>query len=213
MFVAPVPAIFSGLGDWVTDIVERLGYTGIAGLIALENVVPPIPSEIILPLAGYMAERGHFWVPGVVVAATIGSLVGALILYALGALLGFDRLQRLVARVGRYVGVRPHDLDKANGWFDRYGGAAVLICRLVPVVRSFISIPAGIRKMPLGQFLLLTAIGSAVWNSVLIGFGWFLGDNWEKVGDVVSVLSYVVIGIAALAVTAFVARRLLLARK
>lgn len=213
MFVAPVPAIFSGLGDWVTDIVERLGYAGIAGLIALENVVPPIPSEIILPLAGYMAERGDFWVPGVVLAATIGSLIGALVLYALGALLGDLRLHRLVQRFGRYIGVRTHDLDKANGWFDRYGTIAVLICRLVPVVRSFVSIPAGIRRMPLGQFLLLTAVGSAIWNSVLIGFGWFLGDNWERVGDIVSILSYVVVAVAAVAVVAFVGRRLVLVRK
>jgi membrane protein DedA with SNARE-associated domain len=213
MFVAPVPAIFSGLGDWVTDIVERLGYVGIAGLIALENVVPPIPSEIILPLAGYMAERGDFWVPGVVLAATIGSLVGALVLYTLGALLGDLRLHQLVLRFGRYVGVHTHDLDRANSWFDRYGPIAVLICRLVPVIRSFVSIPAGIRRMPLGRFLLLTAIGSAIWNSVLIGFGWVLGDNWERVGDVVSILSYVVVAIAAVAVIAFVGRRLMPSRK
>jgi membrane protein DedA with SNARE-associated domain len=213
MFVAPVPAIFSGLGDWVTDIVERLGYAGIAGLIALENIVPPIPSEIILPLAGYMAENGEFWVPGVVLAATIGSLIGALVLYALGALLGDLRLNRLVKRFGRYIGVRTQDLEKANRWLDRYGTIAVLICRLVPVVRSFVSIPAGIRRMPLGRFLILTAIGSAIWNSVLVGFGWFLGDNWEEVGNVVSILSYVVVAVAAIAIIAFVGRRLILARQ
>jgi len=207
MFVAPVPAIFSGLTERVTDIIERLGYTGIAGLIALENVFPPIPSEIILPLAGFMAGRGDFWLPAVVLAATIGSVIGALILYAVGALVGDARLRWLVNRYGRLLGVREHDLDRANSWFDRYGAVAVFFGRLMPVIRSIVSIPAGIRRMPLGRFLLYTAIGSTIWNGVLIGLGWILGDNWDAVGDYVSYFQYVVILAIVGAVGVFFWRR------
>src|SRR4051794_9580158 len=164
MVVVPEPVFLSGLTERVTDIIERLGYIGIAGLIALENVFPPIPSEIILPLAGFMAGRGDFLLPAVVVAATIGSVVGALVLYAVGAWLGDKRLHHLVNRYGQFLGVRERDLDRANNWFDRYGATAVFFGRLVPVIRSIVSVPAGIRRMSLGQFLLYTAVGSTIWN-------------------------------------------------
>jgi membrane protein DedA with SNARE-associated domain len=207
MVVVPEPAFFSGLTERVTDIIERLGYIGIAGLIALENVFPPIPSEIILPLAGFMAGRGDFWLPAVVVAATIGSVVGALVLYAVGAWLGDKRLRQLVNRYGRFLGVHEHDLDRANNWFDRYGSTAVFLGRLVPVIRSIVSVPAGIRRMSLGQFLLYTAVGSTIWNGVLIGLGWALGDHWEQVGDYVSYFQYVVILAIVVAVGVFFWRR------
>lgn len=207
MVLAPVPAIFSGLTERVTDIIERLGYTGIAGLIALENVFPPIPSELILPLAGFMAGRGDFWLPAVVLAATIGSVIGALILYAAGVWLGDGRLRWLVRRYGRFFGVREHDLDRANRWFDHYGVTVVFFGRLVPVIRSLVSIPAGIRRMPLGRFVVYTALGSTIWNGILIGAGWALGDNWEEVGDYVSYFQYVVVLVILVAVGLFLWRR------
>src|SRR5215217_354944 len=121
MLVSPVPAMFGGLTRRVTDVIEELGYVGIAGLIAFENIVPPIPSELILPLSGFMAEDGRFWLPAVIVAATIGSILGALVLYAAGAWLGDTRLRALVERFGRILGVNERDLDRANDWSDGYG--------------------------------------------------------------------------------------------
>jgi membrane protein DedA with SNARE-associated domain len=183
MVAAPVPALLDDVAELMVQVIESLGYVGIAALVALETVVPPIPSELILPLAGFMAGQGRFWLPGVIVAATTGSVVGALALYGLGAWLGEARLRRLVERFERVLRVSGHDLDRANEWFDRHGGAAVLIGRVVPVVRSLISIPAGLRRMPLWRFVAYTAAGSAVWNSLLVGLGWVLGDRWHQVDE------------------------------
>ena len=187
------------LGDvagWATDIIEKLGYAGLALLVALENVFPPIPSEVILPLAGFLTGDGRMNFGLALVAATSGSVSGALILYYIGHLFGEHRLRALVRRYGRWLGVKEADVDKADAWFDRYGGFAVLLCRLVPIVRSLISIPAGLRRMPLPRFVLYTAAGSATWNAVLIGAGWLLGDNWEAVEQYVGYLQYAVIAAA-----------------
>ncbi|MDQ3547515.1 MAG: DedA family protein [Chloroflexota bacterium] len=185
--------MFSGMEDRVTDIIERFGYAGIAFLIALETVFPPIPSEIILPLAGFTAGQGKLSLVGVIVAATVGSVVGALILYTIGRWIGRERLEGLVDRYGRYLMLKQSDLDKANDWFERYSGKAVAIGRLVPVVRSLVSLPAGLTGMPLPTFVLYTAAGSAIWNSILIGAGYALGSRWEEVGGYVSYLQYAVI--------------------
>lgn len=193
--------------EWVTSVVESLGYIGVAGLIALENLIPPIPSELILPLAGFLAGQGRFWLPAVVLAATIGSVVGALILYGLGVWLGEERLRGVVARVGRFLTLQVADVDRADRWFDRHGGKAVLIGRLVPVVRSVVSIPAGLRRMPLGRFLLYTALGSAIWNSVLIGLGWMLGERWNQVSHYSRYLEYGVLVTLLTAVVWVVWRR------
>jgi membrane protein DedA with SNARE-associated domain len=192
----------SNLTDWVTNVVEALGYVGVAILILVENVFPPIPSEIILPLAGFMSSRGDFWLPAVIVAATLGSVGGALVLYWLGALLGEDRLRRLVARTGHIARITSHDLDRAEHWFDRYGRWAVLLGRLVPIVRSLISLPAGVARMPLGTFIVFTAIGSCLWNTILIGAGWLLGDQWDRVEQYVRIFQYLVI-VAVLAIAAW----------
>jgi membrane protein DedA with SNARE-associated domain len=207
MLVGPAPAIFSGLSDRVTDIIEELGYVGISALIALENIIPPIPSELILPLSGFMAEEGRFWLPGVIIAATIGSIIGALVLYGLGYWLGDARLRALIVRFGRYVGVTTHDLDRANDWFDRYGAVAIFIGRLVPVVRSLVSIPAGLRRMPLPRFIIYTAAGSAIWNSVLVGLGWITGDQWHKVEKYTGYLEYAVLAAIVLGGAAFIWKR------
>ena len=185
--------MLDGLANWATHVIEKLGYTGVFLMIVLENVFPPIPSEAILPLAGFLAGEGEMWLPGVILAATLGAVVGALILYAFGAVVGDTRLRWLVNRYGKWFSVRESDLDTANGWFDRHGGKAVMICRVVPIVRSLISIPAGLRRMPLSQFVLYTALGSLVWNCVLVLTGWWLGDNWDEVGKYVDYLEIPVI--------------------
>ncbi len=183
----------SGIASWVTDVVEELGYIGLLLMVALENVFPPIPSELILPLAGFLTGQGRMWFPGAVLAATAGSVIGALVLYYLGYYFGEHRVRALVRRFGRWAMVSETDIDKADDWFDRHDREAVLFGRLFPVVRSLISIPAGIRRMQMAKFLLYTAIGSAIWNTVLIGIGWILGDNWSEVEKYVGYLQYLVI--------------------
>lgn len=173
--------LFPHAGTWVLAVIERLGYPGLAALIVLENVFPPIPSELILPLAGYLAAQGRLSLVGVVVSATAGSLVGALALYVLGAVLGEDRLRGLVRRAGRYAGVREAELDGAIRWFRRYGAWAVLLCRLLPIMRSLISLPAGLVGLRLQRFLLLTALGTAAWNGLLAGLGYSAGAQWPRI--------------------------------
>lgn len=179
--------------EWVTTVVETLGYVGVAFLVALENVFPPIPSEVILPLAGFVAGEGKASLPGMVLAATIGSVIGAWILYGISAAIGPERLHQFLVRYGRWFGVKERDLIRAEDWFDRRAGTAVLIGRCVPLIRSVVSIPAGFRRMPLLRFTLYTAIGSLLWNTTLIGAGAILGERWERVGDVVGLLQGVVI--------------------
>lgn len=187
--------MLDGISDWVTRVVETLGYAGVAALIALENVFPPLPSELILPLAGFEAGQGRFNYYLMVLAATVGSVIGAVVLYYVAVFVGEHRLRALVRRYGRWVQVSERDMDRADAWFDRYSGWAVLVCRCVPLVRSLVSLPAGLRRMDLPRFLLLTAIGSAIWNAALIGAGYLLGDNWESVGTVVGYVQYVVIAL------------------
>jgi membrane protein DedA with SNARE-associated domain len=200
--------MFSGLDERVIDIIERFGYTGIALLIALETVFPPLPSEIILPLGGFTASRGDLTLWGVILAATLGSVAGALVLYAVGYWFGRERLYWLVDRYGRYVLLKQTDIDKANDWFERYNTKAVLIGRMIPVVRSLISIPAGLTRMSLPTFIVYTTIGSALWNSALIGSGYLLGNNWEEVEQYVGYLQYAVILGAIAGVGWFVWNRL-----
>ena len=171
----------SGLVDWVLAVMASLGYLGVALLVALESVFPPIPSEVVLPLAGVAASRGELWLPAVVAAATAGSIAGAMALYSLGRYVGRERLRQLVRRYGSYLLVGEHDLERAEDWFERHGSEAVLLGRLIPTVRSVISIPAGIAAMPLPRFIAYTAFGSALWNTILVGAGWVLGKQWHLV--------------------------------
>jgi membrane protein DedA with SNARE-associated domain len=198
--------------EWVTTVVETLGYVGVAFLVALENVFPPIPSEVILPLAGFVAGEGKASLPGMVVAATVGSVVGAWILYGISAAIGPERLHQFLVRYGRWFGVKERDLIRAEDWFDRRAGTAVLIGRCVPLIRSVVSIPAGFRRMPLLRFTLYTAIGSLLWNTTLIGAGAILGDRWERVGDVVGLLQGVVIVAIVGLVLFFMWRKVVLPR-
>ena len=142
--------MLDGIVDWVAQVVETLGYLGVAVLVAVENVFPPIPSEVILPLSGFVAGRGDASLPGMILASTLGSLVGAWILYGISAAIGHDRLHLFLVQYGRWFGVKEQDLERAEQWFDRRSGTAVLLGRCVPLIRSLVSIPAGFRRMDLG---------------------------------------------------------------
>lgn len=190
----------AGLADWANDTVESVGYVGIGALVALANVVPPIPVELILPPAGFVAGEGRLWFPAVVAAATVGSVAGSLALYALGYWLGEARVRELIGRYGRFLLLREADLDRAQGWFDRHEGKAVAIGRILPGVRKLIPIPAGIVRMPMKRFVLYVALANGFWNTVLIGLGWVLGDQWEVVRPYAHLLEYgVLVGLAAAA--------------
>jgi membrane protein DedA with SNARE-associated domain len=165
-----------GLSGWVASVIEALGEVGVGLLVALENLIPPIPSEIVLSLAGYLASEGKLNILLVYVAATAGSLFGALVLYWLGYVLGEERLRRWLDRIPL---VDLDDLDRADRWFERHEKAAVLVGRCAPVVRSLISIPAGANHMPIGQFVVFTTIGSGVWNALFVGGGFLLGSRWQ----------------------------------
>jgi membrane protein DedA with SNARE-associated domain len=205
--------MLENLTDWAADIVERLGYLGVALMVAIENVFPPIPSEVVLGLAGYTASRGDAWVVGMIIAATVGSVVGAWILYGFSAAVGPVRLRAIVIRYGGWLGFGEAELDRAEEWFDRRSRLAVLVCRCVPVVRSLISIPAGFRRMPLGMFTLFTTLGSLVWNTVLVLAGYFLAEQWERILDVTEPFQTIVVVAIAAVVVAFVARRIVLVRR
>lgn len=188
------------IGQLISDTISSFGPFGIAVLMLLENLFPPIPSEAVLPLAGFLVGRGDIGFVTALVASTSGSLAGALLLYALGKRGG----RPLVERHGGKLGVSEVDLDRAEGWFDRYGSAVVLLARMVPIARSIVSIPAGVVEMPLGRFTLLSAIGSGLWNALLIGAGWFLGANWSLVSEFVGQVSYVVLILLVAAAIGFV---------
>jgi membrane protein DedA with SNARE-associated domain len=179
--------------QWTGRIVESMGYPGVVLLMFLENVLPPIPSELIMPLAGYLAARGEMGFAGVVVAGTAGSVLGALPLYGLGRWLGQERLCRWAARWGHWVAVSPGDVRKAAEWFGRHGGKSVLLCRLVPGVRSLVSIPAGAARMPLIPFVAYTAVGTAVWAGALAWLGHALGQNYGRVQHYLGPATYVVL--------------------
>jgi len=205
--------VLENLTNWATDIVERLGYLGVAMLVALENVFPPIPSEVVLGLAGYTASRGDAWVVGMIIAATIGSVVGAWILYGFSAAVGPVRLRAIIIRYGSWIGFGESDLDQAESWFDRRSRSAVLVCRCIPLIRSLISIPAGFRRMPLGAFTLYTLIGSLVWNTVLITAGYLLADQWEKVLKFTEPFQTLVVVLIGVLVVALVIRKVVLTKR
>ena len=192
--------------DWVQDLLGEGSYIVLTALLVLENLFPPIPSEIVLPFAGALVDDGAMGFAGAVVAATLGSLIGALLLYALGRYGG----RPLIYRYRRVLRISEAQLDRADAWFDRRGPWIVLLGRLIPGVRSIVSVPAGASEMPLGLFVVLTTIGSAAWNAALIGAGWALGAKWEEAAAVVDgaqtvVVVAVVLSIVALAV--FLLRR------
>jgi membrane protein DedA with SNARE-associated domain len=194
-----------GLTGWVASVIEALGALGVGLLVALENLVPPIPSEIVLAMAGYLAGEGQINVVLVLIAATAGSVLGALALYWLGYAVGEDRLRRWLDRIPL---VDADDLDKADRWFERHEKNAVLFGRCVPVVRSLVSIPAGANHMPLGQFTLFTAVGSGVWNAIFVGGGYALGSKWQQVERYSNWFDYAIGAFFAIAIASWVIKKL-----
>jgi len=198
--------LLSSLATWVQDVIEQLGYLGVALLVVLENVFPPIPSEIVLPFAGFVAQQGSESVVLMILAATVGSVIGALIMYWIAAVIGDERLHAFTRRFGKWVQIREADLTRAEEWFDRHAMSAVLVGRCVPLIRSVVSIPAGFRRMKLIPYIAYTFLGSLVWNIALVGAGAVLGENWERVEPVVATFQWIVIVVilAGLARVAYV---------
>ena len=201
------PSSLPAVSDWVVDVIERLGAVGVGLLIFLENVLPPIPSEVILPFAGFASQQGELNVVSAWVAASAGSLAGALLLYAIGAFIGEERLREL-SRKRWFVFFGEKDFDRGEKFFDRHGSSVVFFARFIPLVRSVVSVPAGLDRMPLVRFALLTLAGSAIWNAVFIGAGWVLGDNWDVIEGYMGPLSYLVVALLAVAVVVLVVRKI-----
>lgn len=184
--------------SWITSVMEQFGYFGIALLILVENVFPPIPSEVILTFGGFMTTKSELSIFGVVVASTIGSVGGAVILYWIGRILNVERIERIIEKWGKYLRLTKDDVRKADDWFDKYGPWTVFFCRFIPLIRSLISIPAGMSGMNQWLFLVLTTIGTFIWNLVLVLVGAKVGNNWHQIVnymDVYSNIAYAVIAI------------------
>ncbi|MEU8813536.1 DedA family protein [Actinoplanes sp. NPDC048796] len=192
--------------SFVTDLVERFGGPGAGLAVALENLFPPIPSEVILPLAGFTAGQGRMNLIAAIAWTTLGSVVGAVALYYIGAALGRDRVRAIAARLPL---VKVSDLDRTEAWFARHGTKAVFFGRMIPIFRSLISVPAGVERMRLTTFLLCTTLGSLIWNATFVLAGYALGANWTAVESYVGVLQNVVIAACALLIAYFVGSRLL----
>lgn len=193
--------------EWIKNTLNTLGYPGVTFLMFLENIFPPIPSELIMPLAGFITADGQLNIIGVIIAGTLGSVIGALPLYALGRWAGKDRLVQWADRFGKWLTVSGDDVRRADRWFERHGSKAVFFCRLVPGIRSLISIPAGISAMNIAQFLLYSAIGSGIWTAALAYGGRALGDNYELIDRYLGPISYVVIGGLLLVAAVWIWRR------
>ncbi|WP_426955625.1 DedA family protein [Muricoccus radiodurans] len=182
--------------DGIVTIVRETGYFGILLLMLAENVFPPIPSELIMPMAGFSAARGDLQIVLVILAGTAGSVLGALFWYGIGRWVGHERLKRWSGRHGRWLTISPEDVDRASDWFGRHGAKAVLIGRIIPAVRTLISVPAGLTRMPLVPFLLFSVLGTTVWTALLAGAGYLLQEQYEVVSRYVNPVSnLIVIGI------------------
>lgn len=200
---AQEPAL-DGVAGWAVNLMETLGPVGAAVAIALENLFPPLPSEIILPLAGFTASQGSFGLVEAIVWTTGGSVVGALALYAIGALVGRERTRWLAERIPL---VKVADVDRTEQFFLRHGGATVFFGRFVPIFRSLISIPAGVERMPVWKFTALSAAGSAVWNTIFVCAGYYLGEQWHVVEEYAGLFQLAVIAVVGIAVVWFVVTR------
>lgn len=190
---------------WIIEIMNQFGYLGIFLLIAIENIFPPIPSEVILLFGGFMSTYSNMHIVGIIIASTLGSLVGAYILYFIGKIFNKERLKRIVrGKIGKVLRLKEKDIDMADDWFDKKGNKTVFFCRFIPIVRSLISIPAGMSEMPLVKFTLYTVIGSLIWNTVLSIAGQTVGENWESILGIfeqyshIAAIVLVILGIGAI---------------
>ena len=183
------------MATWIEGIVQSTGVLGIAFLMLLENVFPPIPSEVIMPLAGYSASQGDANIVLIIIAGIVGSLAGAYFWYLVGFWIGEERLKNLADRFGRWMTVSREDIDKADDWFDTHGHKAVMVGRIIPTIRTLISVPAGLSEMPWKRFLIYSAIGTAVWTTGLALLGFWLGSQYERVGEWLDPISLGVVGL------------------
>lgn len=189
----------------VIDIIDKFGYIGITLLIAIENLFPPIPSEVILGFGGFATSFTKLTVFGVIIASTVGSVLGAIVLYSIGRILNKERLEKIVqGKVGKVLRLKIEDIEKADAWFDKKGKITVLFCRCIPIVRSLISIPAGMSGMKFAPFLFLTTIGSLVWNTILTVLGAVAGENWPTIASYVDRYSTLTLILLILAFIVFV---------
>lgn len=205
-----------GLGDilniikiWVENIISTMGYPGLYLVMFLENVFPPIPSEVVLPLAGSLSLTGKFSIPMITIVGMLGSLTGAFLFYGLGKWLGETRVRQLMARFGKYALLSTEDLDRSLEWFEKYDEWVIFFSRMVPIVRSLISIPAGIASMNFGKFSFYTILGTALWSFVLSFGGRLLGEQWPLIAEFVNTYQNIVIVLVAIAVIVFIAYRLI----
>lgn len=195
------------IGVWVESLIAAIGYPGIVLAMALENIFPPIPSEAVLPFAGALSAKGEmdFW--GAVAAGTAGSLIGAVVLYAIGYFAREAGVRRIVEAYGKYVFVSEKDLDRAAAWFERYGEAIIFFGRLIPLIRSIVSVPAGYTRMNIVRFLVYTTLGTTVWNLILTYAGRVLGENWADISEMMAPYENGALILMGLAVAAFVVWR------
>ncbi|MGD1856581.1 MAG: DedA family protein [Leptolyngbyaceae cyanobacterium] len=176
--------------DYITDAISATGYWGIALLMLLENVIPPIPSEIIMPLAGFAVARGEMSMTGAIISGTVGTLLGAMVWFYIGSMLGLRRISSLANRYGKWLGISGKDVMAVQQWFSQRGGYwSVALGRLLPSIRTYISVPAGIAKMPLLPFVIFSTLGSVVWITLLTVAGYSLGDNYEKIAVILAPIS------------------------
>ncbi len=201
------------LSTWIQELILSIGYPGIVLVMAVENIFPPIPSELVLPFGGALSANGEmsFW--GVVAAGTVGSVIGAAVLYLVGYMAREAGIRRLVAAYGRYVLISEGDIDRAAQWFERYGESAVLFGRLLPIIRSLISVPAGYTRMNFGKFLLFTTLGTLLWSFLLTFIGRALGENWETISDFTGPYQNAMLGVLVLFAIVFLGWRLYRRRK
>ena len=195
------PHVISSVLDWLVSLMETIGAPGVGLAILIETVFPPIPSEVVLPLSGFASTEGHMNAFAAFAWSTAGSMIGAWLLYWLGAVIGADRLRAIAEKMWLTEG---EDVDRALHWFDRFGDIAILIGRVIPGIRSLISIPAGVHRMSLVKFSVLTLIGSSVWNAVLIWAGVLLGANYHRVADTIDSFSTVIYALCAVALVVVV---------
>lgn len=195
--------------QWIQVIMESLGYPGIALIMLVENLFPPIPSELVMPLAGFLIVNGTFNFPGAIAAGTLGSVSGAIVLYYIGQLAGEPLVRPFIRNYGKWFLLSEADLDKSLQVFTKHGDIMVFTGRVIPLIRSLISLPAGMNRMPFLRFVLLTTVGSAIWTTLLTVAGYILGANWSRVVEFISQYQKVVLAAIAIAVIYFVVRRVM----
>lgn len=188
----------------VFDLINQFGYLAVGLLIAIENVFPPVPSEVILSFAGFATHHSQMNIPLVVVASTIGAVLGAIVLYGIGRIISQERLEKLLdTKAFRMLGFKKDDVQKAINWFDKYGTGAIFYGRCIPVVRSLISIPAGTAKVKMSKFLIYTTLGSLIWNTILVSLGSYMGKNWQVIVTIFEDYSLVIIVLILIAIIYF----------